>query len=184
MKTLKLFFLTAGLLTISALAGAQNTFDKFYEKYATQEGYTSVNISKELFQMFASMGDDKKDTSAMEMKKMMNQLDRLRVLTCNPDSIKPGKATAFFNEATAIFNNSAYKELMVVNDGGNNIRFLTKSDGKGKIAEMVMLVKGKDEMVVLDMTGVIDLATVSKLSKSMNIKGMENLQKMHENHKK
>lgn len=184
MKTLKLFFLFAGFFAISSMASAQSTFDKFYEKYATQEGYTSVNISKELFQMFASMGDDKKDTSAMQMKKMMDQLNGLKVLSCKPDSMKPGKATIFYNEATALFNNSAYKELMVVNDGGNNIRFLTKSDGKGKISEMVMLVKGKDEMVVLDMTGTIDLATVSKLSKSMNIHGMENLQKMHENHKK
>jgi hypothetical protein len=49
---------------------------------------------------------------------------------------------------------------------------------------MVMLVKGKDEIVVLDMTGLIDLSTISKLSKSMNIHGMENLQKMKDNHKK
>jgi hypothetical protein len=184
MKTLKSILIVTAFFAISSLAKAQGTFDKFYDKYATQDGYTSVNISKDLFQMFASMGDDKKDTGAMEMKKMMNQLNGLKVLSCKPDSMKPGKAAIFYNEATALFNNPAYKELMVVNDGGNNIRFLTKSDGKGKISEMVMLVKGKDEMVVLDMTGIIDLATVSKLSKSMNIHGMENLQKMHQNHKK
>jgi hypothetical protein len=106
------------------------------------------------------------------------------VLSCKPDSLKPGKATAFFNEASSIFNNPEYKELMTVNDEGNNIRFLTKTDSKGKITEMVMLVKGKDEIVVLDMTGLIDLSTISKLSKSMNIHGMENLQKIKDNHKK
>ena len=52
---------------------------------------------------------------------------------------------------------------MTVNDEGNNVRFLTKSETNGKISEMVMLVKGKDEIVVLDMTGSIDLSTISKI---------------------
>jgi hypothetical protein len=183
MKTLKLTLIIAAFLAISSLVKAQSSFDKFYEKYATQEGYTSVNISKELFQMFASMGDQK-DTGVQEIKKVMNQLNGLKVLSCKPDSLKPGKATAFYNEAVAIFNNPAYKELMTVNDGGSNVRFLTKQEGNGKITEMIMLAKGKDEMVILDMTGLIDLSTISKISKSMNIHGMENLQKMKENHKK
>ena len=184
MKTLKLTLVVTAFLAISSLANAQSPFDKFYEKYCTQDGYTSVNISKELFQMFASMGDDKKDTSAQEMKKVINQLNGLKVLSCKPDSMKPGKATIFFNEAVAIFNTSAYKELMTVNDDGSNFRFLTKQDGKGKITELVMMAKGKDEMVVLDMTGLIDLSSISKISKSMNIHGMENLQKMKGAHKK
>jgi hypothetical protein len=182
MKTLKLTLIVTAFLAISSMTNAQSSFDKFYEKYATQEGYTSVNISKELFQMFASMGDQK-DTGAREMKKVMNQLNGLKVLSCKPDSLKPGKATAFFNEAVAIFNNPAYKELMTVNDGGNAIRFLTKQDGNGKITELVMTVKGKDEIVVLDMTGLIDLATVSKISKSMNIHGMEKLRNVPTNKK-
>jgi hypothetical protein len=184
MKTLKLTIVVAAFLAISSLANAQSPFDKFYEKYSTQEGYTSVNISKDLFQMFASMGDNNKSADAQHMAKLVNQLNSLKVLTCKPDSLKPGKATIFYNEAVTIFNIPAYKELMTVNDGGNNIRFLTKQDSKGKITEVVMLAKGKDEMVVLDMTGVIDLASLSELSKSMNIHGMENLQKMKDEHKK
>lgn len=183
MKKLKLTILFATFLVLSSFTNAQSPFDKFYEKYSTQEGYTSVNISKELFQMFASMGNDKNDTSAREMKKVMDQLNGLKVLSCKPDSMKPGKAAIFFNEATAIFNVPAYKELMTVNDDGQNFRFLTKQDGKGKVTELVMMAKGKDEMVVLDMTGSIDMASISKISKSMNIHGMENLQKMKERHK-
>lgn len=182
MKNLKFTFIVAALFASSILAKAQSPFDKFYEKYATQDGYTSVNISKDLFQMFAGMGDQK-DTGVRELKKVMNQLDGLRVLSCKPDSMKPGKATIFFNEAIAIFNNSNYKELMTVNDDGSNIRFLTRQNAQGKITEMVMMAKGKEEMVVLDMTGLIDLATISKISKSMNIHGMEKLKNVHSNKK-
>lgn len=182
MKNLKFTFIVAALFASSILVKAQSPFDKFYEKYATQDGYTSVNISKDLFQMFAGMGDQK-DTGVRELKKVMNQLDGLRVLSCKPDSMKPGKATIFFNEAIAIFNNSNYKELMTVNDDGSNIRFLTRQNAQGKITEMVMMAKGKEEMVVLDMTGLIDLATISKISKSMNIHGMEKLKNVHSNKK-
>jgi DNA repair exonuclease SbcCD ATPase subunit len=182
MKTLKLTLIVTAFLALSSLTNAQSSFDKLYEKYSTQEGFTSVNISKELFQMFASMGDQK-DTSVREMKKVMNQLNSLKVLNCKPDSMKPGKASAFFNEATALFNNAAYKELMTVNDDGNAIRFLTKQDGNGKITELVMTVKGKEEIVVLDMTGLIDLSTVSRISKSMNIHGMDKLRNVPTNKK-
>jgi hypothetical protein len=184
MKTLKLTIAIGSFLLLSAVANAQSPFDKFYEKYSTQEGYTSVNISKELFQMFASMNPDKNDTNAREMKQVMDQLTGMKVLSCKPDSLKPGKATIFYNEAVAIFNTSAYKELMTVNEGGSNIRFLTRQGGNGKIAEMVMMAKGKDEMVILNLTGNIDLSTISKISKNMNIHGMEHLKEIKQGHKK
>ncbi|MCX6243543.1 MAG: DUF4252 domain-containing protein [Bacteroidetes bacterium] len=184
MKTLKLTFAIGAFLLLSAAANAQSPFDKFYEKYSTQEGYTAVNITKELFQMFASMNPDKNDTSAQEMKKVMDQLNGMKVLSCKPDSLKPGKATIFYNEAVAIFNNSAYKELMTINADGSNVRFLTRQGGNGKISEMVMMAQGKDEMVILSLTGTIDLSTISKISKNMNIQGMEHLKDMKESHKK
>ena len=162
---------------------AQSPLDKVFEKYAGKEGFTTVNISKEMFQMFASMADDK-DTSSREMKKMMDQVTGLKVLTCNVDSAKQAQATSFYNEAAAVFASPAYKELMTVNDDGSDVRFLTKKDNGGKINEMVMLEKGKHEVVILSLTGIIDLSTVSKLSKTMNIKGMENLKNLKDNHKK
>ena len=166
------------MILLTANTKAQTPIDKVYEKYAGEDGFTAVNISKEMFQMFQSMGNDNSDSDAKDMKKMMEQLNGLKVLTCNADSTKPGKAQAFYNEVSILFPASVYKELMTVNDGGNNIRFLTKQDAGGKIREMVMLMKGKHESVVMSLTGLIDLSTVSKLSKTLNIHGMENLEKV------
>jgi hypothetical protein len=72
---------------------------------------------------------------------------------------------------------------MTVNEGRENFRFLTRQDASGKIQEMVMLMKGKHEVMVLSLTGIIDLSGISKLSKGMNIHGMENLEKMKEDKK-
>jgi hypothetical protein len=181
MKKYALIIIAVACIGIPFMANAQSPLDKFFEKYAGQDGYTTVNISKDMFQMFAGMGDPK-DTSNREMKKALEQLSGMKVLTCKVDSLKPAKANAFYNEASALFPASSYKELMTVNDDGQNIRFLTKQDGGNKISEMVMLMKGKQEVVVLGLQGTIDLSTISKISKSMNIHGMENLQKMKDKH--
>jgi hypothetical protein len=173
-------FLTALIIFIFLVSGtkAQSPLDKMFEKYAGEKGFTTVNISKEMFQMFQSMADDKTDKDSKEVKQMISQLNGLKVLTCDKDSTKPGKAQAFYTEASALFPATTYKELMTVNDGGENVRFLTKQEPSGKISEMVMLMKGTDESVVMSITGSIDLSTISKLSKSLNIQGLENLDKM------
>ena len=100
------------------------------------------------------------------------------MLTFSFDSTKLVKAVAVYNEFAAVFPAGTYKELMTVNEGRQNIKFMTKQDGGGKITEMVMLMKDKTEVAVLSLTGNIDLSTVSKLSKGMNIHGIEGLGKM------
>jgi hypothetical protein len=184
MKKLMLFLTCVVFLVVPLLTNAQSPIDKVFEKYAGQDGFTTVNISKEMFQMLMQMGQgDSKDTNMVEMKKMMEQLTALKVLTFSFDSSKIVKAVSVYNEFAGVFPASAYKELMAINEGRQNVKFLTKQDAAGKINEMVMLMKDKTEVAVLSLTGVIDLSTVSKLSKGMNIHGMENLKKMGSQHK-
>lgn len=172
-------------LTTPFLSNAQSPIDKVFEKYTNQDGFTTVNISKEMFQMLMQIGKgDAKDTSMVEMKKMMEQLTGLKVLTFAFDSTNIPRAVAVYNEFAGVFPASVYKELMTVNEGRQNIKFMTKQDAAGRINEMVMLMKDKTEIAVLSLTGNIDLSTISKLSKGMNIHGMEGLGKMVNQHKK
>jgi hypothetical protein len=179
MKKLMLSFICMAFMLAPVLMNAQSPIDKVFDKHANQEGFTSVNISKEMFQMLMQMGQgDSKDTNMVEMKKMMEQLTGLKVLTFTFDSTNIVKAVSIYNEFAGVFPASTYKELMTINEGRQNIKFMTKQDSGGKINEMVMLMKDKTEVAVLSLTGNIDLSTVSKLSKGMNIHGMEGLKKM------
>lgn len=183
MKSVRNFFLVLALAALPGFTFAQSALDKVYDKYAAQDGFTSVNISKEMFQMLMQMGQgEMKDSNMVEVKKMMEQLTGLRVLTYSFDSSKIVRAVSIYNEFAGAFPASSYKELMTISEGRQNIRFLTKQDASGKISEMVMLMKDKTEVAVLSLTGNIDLSTVSKLSKGMNIKGLEGLKKMKSPH--
>jgi hypothetical protein len=185
MKKLMLSLVCVVFLSLPLLVKAQSPIDKVFDKYASQDGFTTVNITKELFQMLMQMGQGEvKDTNVVEMKKMMEQLTGLKVLTFSFDSTKIVKAVSVYNEFAAVFPAGTYKELMTVNEGRQNIKFMTKQDAAGKISEMVMLMKDKNEVAVLSLTGNIDLSTVSKLSKNMNIHGMEGLGKMKNPHSK
>jgi hypothetical protein len=185
MKTTMFLTLFTVLIAFTGTLNAQSPVDKVFEKYAGQDGFTTVNVSKEMFQMLQQLGvDNAKDSSAVELKKMMDQITGLKVLTYKFDSTKITKAVSVYNEFAGLFPASAYKELMTINEGRQYIRFLTKQDASGKINEMVMLMKDKNEVAVLTLTGNIDLSTVSKLSKGMNIHGMEGLGKMKQTHNK
>ena len=185
MKKLTLCLVYVTFIMTPFLMNAQSPIDKVFDKYVSQEGFTTVNISKEMFQMLMQMGQgDSKDTSIVELKKMMEQLNGLKVLTFSFDSTQIVKAVSVYNEFAGVFPANTYKELMTINEGRENIKFMTKQDAAGKISEMVMLMKNKTEVAVLSLTGNIDLSTVSKLSKGMNIHGMEGLNKIGNQHHK
>jgi len=185
MKKLVFSLAILAFLMASLYTNAQSPVDKIFEKYAGQEGFTSVNVSKEMFQMIQQMAaGSANDTSMKDLKVIMEQLSGLKVLSFHFDSTKISKAVSVYNEFSSLFPASSYKELMTVNEGREYIKFLTKQDASGKIAEMVMLAKDKNEVTVLSLTGNIDLSYLSKLSKGMNIHGMENFQKIKESHKK
>lgn len=177
MKKISSKILVVAFLLVSSMTFAQSPIDKVFDKYAGQDGFTTVNFSKEMFEMFAQMSIGN-DSSAAEFKKMADQITGLKVLMYNFDSTGIVKAVGIYNEFAGQFPASQYKELMSINEGRQYIKFMTKQDAAGKIHEFVMLMKDKTEVGVISLTGTIDLNSISKLTKGMNIKGMENLQKM------
>ena len=98
------------------------------------------------------------------------------------DSLNIAKAVSVYNEFSAPFTSKEYKELMTVQEGREYFKFMTKSTSAEKVSEFVMLMKDKNEVGVISLTGNIDLASISNMSKFMNIKGMENLKKMKSEH--
>ena len=70
-----------------------------------------------------------------------------------------------------------YTELMVVQEKGEEVHFYVKKENGG-ISELLMIAKEADEIVVLSLAGMLDMSYISKISKSMNIHGLEKLDKI------
>ena len=58
-----------------------------------------------------------------------------------------------------------------------DIKFLI-NEKDGKIIELLLIAGGVDENALISIQGNIDLKTISKLSKSMQIDGLEHLQEI------
>ena len=68
---------------------------------------------------------------------------------------------------------------MEVRDGDQTVHMLIKEEGK-TISEFLMLVFEEEETAIISITGRIDLNQLARLSKQMNIDGLEGLQEIEE----
>ena len=80
------------------------------------------------------------------------------------------------------FPKEKYEELMVVKKKGQDVKFYVLKNGQ-KISELLMIVGGVDDNALISIQGDIDLKTISKLSKTMKIEGMENLEEIDKGEK-
>jgi hypothetical protein len=68
---------------------------------------------------------------------------------------------------------------MIVRDGDTDVDFLIK-EKNGKISDLLLVVDEPDEFVIVSISGEIDLKTISKVTKNMDIKCSEHLDKLKE----
>jgi len=161
------------LITSSIIANAQNSaVDQLFAKYADKDGFTTVSISKAMFSLFASEKESKD-----EFNKAVRGLESIRILA--PDSavqaMYKGKLN-FYNEITRSLPVAQYEELMSVKEKDQVFKMLIRR--KGNIISEFLMIGGGNDNVLICITGNIDLKSISKLSKSMDIEGMEELDKL------
>jgi hypothetical protein len=158
------------LIAFSLVANAQNSaVDQLFNKYADKDGFTTVSISKSMFSLFASESE-----STDEFNKAVKGLESIRILS--PDETLPAGNLNFFKEISKSLPVAQYEELMSVKEKDQVFKMLVRKKGN-TITEFLMIGGGKSNVLICIM-GNIDLKSISKLSKAMDIEGMENIDKV------
>lgn len=174
MKNLLIILITA---CIGFSANAQNdVVTKLFNDYYDDENFTKISVSSKMFELFTNIDADDEDEEAI--LEAVSKLKGLKVIAA--DSV--GNAKKLYSSAVKKVSGNGYKELMEVKDAKENMKFMIK-EKDGLITELVMIVGGNKSFIILSLYGEIDLKKISKLSKSMNIKGMEHLKQLDENEK-
>lgn len=170
----QIFLLPAFLLSFVLHSGAQNdAIMRFFKQYADDERFTVVYVAPKLFNMVSKIQTDDEDWN--KMRDVVKDLGGLRVLTA--DSITDG--LQLYKDALSRVPANEYSELLTVRDGKENVRIWTKESTDGSVInELLLLVGAPDEFVLLSFTGKIDLDKISELSKDLDIKGAEQLEKV------
>ncbi len=180
MKKIMVSIAMLAFLLMSAPTWAQSSpTDKLFDEYGSQDGFTTVHISKELFSLFAEISQESDDAEVAEINKVVNGLEHVRILMCDvSDSTDRTVFNKFKNELNGVKLNN-FTELMTVKEDNEIVKFMILKDGKN-IKELLLLINQPDEAGFISIKGNIDLKSIGKLSKSMNIDGLENLQKLND----
>jgi len=159
------------LIMSSVFAKAQNTaVDQLFAKYADKDGFTTVSISKAMFSLFASENESKD-----QFNQAVKGLESIRILAPDSTIIQKGKLN-FYNEISKSLPMSQYEELMSVKEKDQVFKMLIRK--KGSVITEFLMIGGGNENVLICITGNIDLKSISKLSKAMDIEGMKNIDKV------
>lgn len=148
---------------------AQDAISKFFTKYNDDQSFTQVNVSGKMFSLFTNM--EANDPEDKEVLDAISKLKGLRILMKDNTS----DARALYKEAFALIPIKEFEELMSVRDKEKDMKFYIK-ESSGKISELVMIMGGLDDFMVLSLVGDIDLKQISRIGKKMDVKGLENLQ--------
>lgn len=164
--------LLAAAMMMSFAAFSQDVIERYFKEMNNDEQVTKVSISSKMFELF--MHIDSEEQSEKELLETVSKLKGMKIL------IKEEVANGEQLYKSAIKKpNADYEVLMTVEDDDEDLTFFIREEN-GVIAELVMIAGGKDNFVLLSLIGEIDLNQISKLSKSMNIEGMDNLEKIEQ----
>jgi hypothetical protein len=180
MKKLGVLLVVVLMAIMPSVTKAQSAIDNLYEKYAGKDGFTSINVSPEMFNMMSGFSMNDSSQKAIAAQNAIKQIKSLKMLVYEPkDSTK---ALDFYRVIQRMVPTTGFKDLMSINSEGSNLKFLARQDPNGKIRELLMIVKGNHETMIMSLTGLIDMKTIAEISKSMHIQGMSDLKKLGERH--
>ncbi len=167
---MKQFILTLCLAFVASIGSSQaDAIEKYFSKYYDDESFTTVYVSPKMFQMVTKVISENENE---EIKELIEGIKGLRILRSETN------APALYEEAINTINTKEYEVLMTVRDKENNVQFLTK-ESNDIISELLLLVGG-DEFVMLSFVGNINLNSIAKLAKSLDIDGAEHLEKLED----
>ena len=169
---MKKLIVAVGLMIIVNGAFAQDAISKFFSKYQADETFSQVTVSSKMFGLFTNMEADTPEDK--EVLDAISKLKGLRILAKQ----ETRDARGLYKEAFSLIPMKEYEELMSVRDKDKDMKFLIKENG-GKISELLMVMGGNEEFMVMSLFGEIDLKQISRIGKKMNVSGLEHLDKMN-----
>ena len=178
MKKIVIIMLIGCILPMLSLA--QNApVDKLFDKYAGKDGFTTVYITKYMFQMFKNT-EGMESEEMDEFSKVLGKLNSIKILAVEDASYMKDNLN-FYDEIMKELPREKYNELMIVKEKDSDVVFLAREE-KGVIVELLLIVSGESasDNVLISIQGEIDLANIAKLSKGMGIDGFEKLEELED----
>jgi hypothetical protein len=178
MKTIVTFCL---VLLLSLPAASQDLFGKLTEKYASQEGFSATNLTRDMFDLYLKKKQVEPNTPVYETLKKLSS-----ILVVSQSSLSPEKSGEESGKVVSEIHQlmlNHYKSLSFTlfkteNRMGEDLKVFLKKTGE-KINALSLITASPTRVILVELNGDIDLSSVSDLNKALNIRGLENLSRIN-----
>lgn len=168
MRALIILMITLCTNVFSAM-GQVDAIDKYFKKYIDDPDFVSIYITGKMFSLMAEIPQEEED---YYIKKQLEDLEGLRILTSSKIN-----GRRLYEEVNDKLGDNGYDMLMIVKEDDEEFKFLVKESG-GIIKELLMISGQYNDFLMLSLVGIIDLKTIAKISKSMDIDGLDKFEQL------
>ncbi len=160
---------------------AQDLFGSLTGKYANQEGFSATHLTNDLFDLYLKKKQVEPGSAVYETLKKLN---RITVISQNsfgsPENQGKMKETltAVQDEIMNYYKDPAFSLLKTENRMGEVIKVYLKKNGE-KVNTLSMISSSPTRLTMVELAGDIDLSRVSDISGALNVRGLENLNKIN-----
>jgi hypothetical protein len=178
MKTIFCVFFSL-MLVVSVYA--QGLFNTLTEKYAAEEGFSATNLTKDMFDLYLKKKQVEPNSPAYETLK---KLDNILVVSYNALSVgkDPVKSPELISGMQKTMLDFYYVQKFTLfkteNRNGENLKVFIKKNGE-KVAALSLVSATPTRITLVELNGDVDMAGISDLNKTLNMRGLENLYKIN-----
>jgi ACT domain-containing protein len=172
---MKILITSICLLVLSTATLAQDdAITRFFSEFETSQDFTKITMSSKMFELFLHLEGQTEEEK--ELIQTISKIKGMKVLAL--DSDQDSKAKALYKNALKR-PSAEYESLMTVEEDDSQMSFFIR-ESNGIIAELLMILGGDTDFVIMSLTGDIDLNQIANLGRSMDINGMNQLQYLSE----
>ena len=157
------------LLSAFTAYGQVDAIDKYFSKYMDDPDFVTIYVSGKMFSLMSEIPQEEED---QYIKKQLEYLKGLRILSS--DKVN---GLRMYREIAEKLDFNGYEMLMIVKEDDQEFKFMVKEDD-GVIEELLMLSGQDNDFFMLSLVGIIDLKTISRISKSLDIEGMDKFERL------
>lgn len=159
------------------ISSAQN-----FDKYENMKEVDAVVITSKMFKLLTKIDLDANDPETQQYIDLIENLKELKVFSSKQEGVRKQMAA----DVNSYLKNGQLEELMRVSNDGKNVRFYYKPGRSDDyVSQLFMFMEGQNEStpisVILNITGDINLAQVSRLANDFKIPGGEELENIETN---
>ncbi|MCD6201643.1 MAG: DUF4252 domain-containing protein [Bacteroidales bacterium] len=158
------FLLLAGLLMPFLLQAQESAADRVFAKYAGKDGFTTVHITKGMFNLVSQLDPEDKETA-----ELISGLESIKILARDDDQVGNTRVD-FYSEVVRDLPVKGYEELMVIQEKNEKVKILARMEA-GYIRELLLVAGGKDDNALIIIRGKLKPNSLVSISRGMNVHG-------------